>query len=341
MATTRRNFLKTAGAAGVVALAGPRPARTDAAEPAKRDGGGAPRNLALCNLKTEGGYSLGVRLKGGVLDVGRAARGRKLAVPACTDDVIRGVGLAGLRQLVSEAEGGKKVALVPEAEVRFGPAVTRPEKIFCMGLNYKKHIAEVKAPTPTAPTFFNKFTNTLLGHRGTVPLPVKSAKKFDYETELVVVVGRRMRDVEAGDALAHVFGYCTGNDFTARDLQNRTSQWMLGKTCDGFAPLGPWLVGADLVGDPQNLKIETHVNGEVRQSSNTSDMIYSCADLLADASRAMTLEPGDILFTGTPEGVIFGKPPEQQVWLKPGDRVVSEIEKLGRLEFDLGTRVSS
>jgi 2-keto-4-pentenoate hydratase/2-oxohepta-3-ene-1,7-dioic acid hydratase in catechol pathway len=259
-------------------------------------------------------------------------------VPASTDDVVRGVGLAGLHQLLAEAEGGKKDALVPEGQVRFAPAITRPEKILCMGLNYRKHIAEVKAPTPTAPTFFNKFNNTLLAHGGTVPLPVKAATKFDYETELVVVVGRRMRDVAAADALSHVFGYCTGNDFSARDLQNRTSQWMLGKTSDGFAPLGPWLVGAELVGDPQQLKIETFVNGEVRQSSNTNDMIYTCADLLADASRAMTLEPGDILFTGTPEGVIFGKPPEAQVWLKPGDKVASQIEKLGRLEFELGTR---
>lgn len=342
MATTRRGFLRTAGAAGVVALAGAGPGRIEAAEERRRTASGAPpRGLALCNLRTEGGFSLGVRTEGGVLDVARAARGRKLAVPASTDDVIRGVGLSGLHALVAEAEGGKRAAVIPEAQARFGPAVTRPEKIFCMGLNYRKHIAEVKAPVPTSPTFFNKFTNTLLGHRGTIPLPVHAASHFDYEAELVVVVGRRMRDVAAADALSHVFGYCTGNDFTARDLQMRTSQWMLGKTCDGFAPLGPWLVGADLVGDPQNLKIECRVNGEIRQSSNTNDMIYACADLLADASRAMTLEPGDILFTGTPEGVIFGKPPDKQIWLKPGDKLVTEIEKLGRLEFDLGTRLSS
>jgi len=279
-----------------------------------------------------------VRMNGGVLDVAKAARGKKVAVPATTDDVIRGINVAGLQKVVAEAEGGKKGAVIPEAEVRFGPALTRPEKILMMGLNYRKHIAEVKAQTPTSPTFFNKYLNTLLGHRGTVPLPVKSASKFDYEAELVVVVGRRMRDVETGEALSHVFGYCTGNDFSARDLQNKTTQWMLGKTCDGFAPLGPWLVTADLVGDPQNLKIECRVNGEVRQSSNTNDMIYSCADLLAYASKHFTLEPGDILFTGTPEGVINGKPPDQQVWLKPGDKIQTEIEKLGRLEFDLGTR---
>jgi len=338
MSTSRRSFLKTAGAAGVVALAGSLPRDSEAAEGgAPGTGGGAnARGLAVCNLLRDGKLSLGVRLPGGVLDVARAGRGHK-GLPASTDDVVRGLGLDGLRKLVAEAEG-KKAALLPEAQVKFGPAITRPEKILMMGLNYRKHIAEVKAPTPTSPTFFNKFNNALLGHGGTVPLPVKAAVKFDYEAELVVVVGKRMKDVAAADALSHVWGYATGNDFTARDLQQKTSQWMLGKACDGFAPLGPWLVGADLVGDPQQLKIECRVNGELRQSSSTSDMIYGCAELLAYASQHMTLEAGDILFTGTPEGVIFGKPPDQQVWLKPGDKLVTEIEKLGKLEFDLGTR---
>jgi 2-keto-4-pentenoate hydratase/2-oxohepta-3-ene-1,7-dioic acid hydratase in catechol pathway len=207
-----------------------------------------------------------------------------------------------------------------------------------MGLNYRKHIAEVKAPMPTSPTFFNKYNNSLLGHGGTVPLPTKVATKFDYETELVVVVGKRAQDVPAGEALSYVFGYATGNDFSARDLQNKTTQWMLGKTCDGFGVLGPWIVTADLVGDPQDLTIQTWVNDKQVQSSNTSDMIYSCADLLSYASQHMTLQPGDIIYTGTPEGVIFGKPPDQQVWLKTGDKVVSEIQKTGRLAFDLGVR---
>jgi 2-keto-4-pentenoate hydratase/2-oxohepta-3-ene-1,7-dioic acid hydratase in catechol pathway len=296
------------------------------------------RDLTLCTLRGEAGFGLGVRTSKGVLDVARAAKGRKLAVPATTDDVVRGAPLDGLRQLVAEAEGGKKGALIPEAEVRFGPALTRPDKILLMGLNYRKHIAEVKAPMPTSPTFFSKYWNTLNHHGGTVPLPVKVATKFDYEAELVVVVGKRMREVATAAALDHVWGYCTGNDFTARDLQTKTSQWMLGKTPDGFAPIGPWLVSADRVGDPQNLKIEGRVNGKTVQSSNTSDMIYSCAELLSYASQHMTLEAGDILFTGTPEGVIFGKPADQQVWLKAGDKLETEIEKLGVLTFDLAAR---
>ncbi|HET7825556.1 MAG TPA: fumarylacetoacetate hydrolase family protein, partial [Anaeromyxobacter sp.] len=285
-----------------------------------------------------GSFSLGVKTSKGVLDVA-AAKGKKNGLPATTDDVIRGIGdVNALRGLVADAESGKKTALIPESDVRFGPAVTHPQKILMMGLNYRKHIAEVKAPMPTSPTFFSKFNNALSGHGGTVPLPTKVATKFDYETELVVVVGRRAQDVSSADALSHVFGYATGNDFTARDLQNKTSQWLLGKTPDGFGVLGPWLVTADLVGDPQNLTIETWVNGKQVQGSNTSDMIYSCADLLSYASQHMTLEPGDIIYTGTPEGVIFGKPPEQQVWLKPGDKVVSQIQKTGRLAFDLGVR---
>jgi 2-keto-4-pentenoate hydratase/2-oxohepta-3-ene-1,7-dioic acid hydratase in catechol pathway len=336
MASSRRTFLKSA--AGAIALAG-------VARQAEAAEGGAKsarpeqnaKGLTICNLKRNGGVSLGVKTSKGVLDVAAAAKGRK-GLPATTDDVIRGTGIAALRELVAEAEAGKKTALVPEADVRFGPAVTRPEKILMMGLNYRKHIAEVKAPTPTSPTFFNKFNNSLLGHGGTIPLPTKVATKFDYETELVVVLGKRAQDVSPADALSHVFGYATGNDFSARDLQNKTTQWMLGKTCDGFGVLGPWIVTADLVGDPQNLRIQCWVNGNQVQSSNTSDMIYSCADLVSYASQHMTLEPGDIIYTGTPEGVVNGKPPDQQHWLKAGDKVVSEIEKTGKLAFDLGVR---
>jgi 2-keto-4-pentenoate hydratase/2-oxohepta-3-ene-1,7-dioic acid hydratase in catechol pathway len=340
MGSTRRTFLKSA--AGAIALVGVANRRADAAEGKAKEAASEPmaKGLTLCNIKRDGGVSLGVKTSKGVLDVAAAARGRKIAVPGSTDDVIRGIGVAGLRQLIAEAEAGKRSAVVPDSAVRFGPAVTRPEKILMMGLNYRKHIAEVKAKTPTSPTFFNKFNNSLLGHGGTVPLPTRVSTKFDYESELVVVVGKRARDVSPADAPGYVFGYATGNDFSARDLQNKTTQWMLGKTCDGFGVLGPWVVAADLVGDPQNLKIECWVNGNQVQSSNTSDMIYSCADLVSYASQHMTLEAGDIIYTGTPEGVINGKPPEQQVWLKPGDRIVTQIEKTGRLEFDLGIRMA-
>jgi 2-keto-4-pentenoate hydratase/2-oxohepta-3-ene-1,7-dioic acid hydratase in catechol pathway len=148
-------------------------------------------------------------------------------------------------------------------------------------------------------------------------------------------MGKTARNVSEADALSYVFGYATGNDFTARDLQSRSSQWMLGKTCDGFAPVGPWLVTADQIEDPNNLKIECRVNGEVRQSSNTSDMVFGCRQLISYISKHLTLRPGDIIFTGTPEGVIAGYPKEKQVWLKAGDKLVTSIEKLGELEFVL------
>ncbi len=144
--------------------------------------------------------------------------------------------------------------------------------------------------------------------------------------------------VSEAEALGHVFGYATGNDFSARDLQFRdgkASQFMLGKTSDGFLPVGPWLVGADLVADPQKLAIECRVNGEQRQSSNTSDMIFSCAQIISYASQVFTLVPGDLISTGTPEGVILGKPEAQQVWLKAGDKIACSVEKLGELSFDL------
>ena len=164
------------------------------------------------------------------------------------------------------------------------------------------------------------------------------AKKFDYEIELQVVMGKTARNVSEADALGYVFGYATGNDFSARDLQFRDgkgSQFMLGKTSDGFMPVGPWLVGAELVGDPQNLKVETRVNGETRQSSNTNDMIFSCAQIIAYASSIFTLFPGDLISTGTPEGVIVGKPEAQQAWLKAGDRIECSVEKCGELRFTL------
>jgi len=148
--------------------------------------------------------------------------------------------------------------------------------------------------------------------------------------ELVAVIGRRCRNVSEEEALGAVLGYAIGNDLSARDLQMRASQWLYGKAIDGFAPLGPYIATADEVGDPQRLGLRLYVNGELRQNSSTADMIFSVAQVIADLSRIMTLEPGDLVYTGTPEGVILGR--EKKVWLKPGDEMASEIDGLGRLE---------
>ncbi len=339
MEQTRRSFLKLAGAAGVVAAIGP--SLANAAEQMKQQAGGdrkdLPRQMTFCTLRRDGEYSLGIRTPKGVLDVVRASKILGKSAPATIDDVLKGVDAAGLKALVDEAlaSPGLVSAFVDENKAAFGPAVTNPEKIICLGYNYKKHVAEMHIPTPTSPVLFNKFNNALNHHGGVINLPQSVAKKFDYEVELVIVIGRIARNVSEADALSYVFGYTTGNDFSARDLQFKTSQLMLGKTSDGFAPLGPWLVTADQIPDPQNLKLECRVNGEVRQSSNTNDMIFGCKTIISYISQVWTLKPGDIIFTGTPEGVILGYPPEKQVWLKPGDQVTTSIEKLGEHSFTL------
>jgi 2-keto-4-pentenoate hydratase/2-oxohepta-3-ene-1,7-dioic acid hydratase in catechol pathway len=296
-----------------------------------------PTALTFATLDTKRGYRLGLRTGGGVLDVETASKLFRIKAPVTIDEVLAGADCAPLKRLVDKALADKrgKGALVPEARAKFGPAVPHPEKIICVGLNYRQHAQETGNPIPPVPILFNKYNNTLVGHRGKIRLPAKVSSQFDYEVELVVVIGRKARDVPEEKALSYVFGYANGNDFSARDLMRATSQLMLGKTCDGFAPLGPWVVSADQIADPQNLKIATYVNGEQRQNSNTSDMIFSCAQIVSYCSRHLTLLPGDIIYTGTPQGVILGYPPEKRVWLKAGDKVVTEVEKCGALEVTL------
>jgi 2-keto-4-pentenoate hydratase/2-oxohepta-3-ene-1,7-dioic acid hydratase in catechol pathway len=267
---------------------------------------------------------LGIHTSAGIIDV--AAAGRP-GVPTTMDAVLNG-GAAALGALRALAADPPAAALLAEDSVQIGPCVPNPGKIICVGLNYARHAAESGAATPQTPILFSKFSNTIAGPGDAVPLPA-AAVEYDYEAELVVVMGRRARDVSVEGALDTVFGYCTGNDISARDLQMRTSQWLLGKTLDKFMPVGPYLVTADEVGDPQRLNLKCWLNGELRQNSNTADMIFSVAEIISYASRYMTLEAGDIISTGTPEGVILGMNPK--VWMKPGDEVAIEVEGLGRL----------
>jgi 2-keto-4-pentenoate hydratase/2-oxohepta-3-ene-1,7-dioic acid hydratase in catechol pathway len=327
MRPNRRTFLRstTAGVVSATAATLASTAPIETQTPVARVGAfEMPRNMTLLNMRTANGPRLGVKLAKGILDVAAAAARYKLPAPLDTDD------------LLQNGKGGVPADLFrQESAVQHAPLVTRPEKIIMMGFNYRRHAAETGTPIPANPTLFNKFNNTLNHHGGTIALPTAAAKHFDYEIELVIVFGRECRNVSEADALGYVAGYCTGNDFSARDLQYLTSQFMIGKTFDGFAPLGPHLVTSDLVGDPNNLRLECRVNGEQRQDWNTNDMIFNCRQLISFASRMMTIKPGDILFTGTPHGVIFGKPKGEQVWLKPGDRVVCSVEKLGELAFNL------
>jgi len=292
-----------------------------------------PQRMTLLTMRSGEDYSLGVKLDKGILDVRKASKMLKIGAPTTIDSVIRR-GDQGLAELVEKAVSSSK-GLVEESKVEFGPCVTNPEKIICVGLNYAKHARETNNPLPKFPILFNKYNNALNHHQGTIRVSGIPAQEFDYEAELVIVMGRRAANVNEAEALSYVFGYCNGNDFSARDLQMRSSQWMIGKTCDGFAPIGPYLVTADQVPNPNNLKIECTVNGEMRQSSNTNDMVFNCAQIVSYTSKLMTLEPGDIIFTGTPEGVIIGYPKEKRVWLKPGDKVTTTIEKLGELKFSL------
>jgi len=333
----RRTFLKTT--ALIAATAG-LPAATPAAaqngvrisEPKE-----LPKGMTFATLRRPDGLGLGLRTERGVLDVTAAEQDFREGAPTTIDAMFKGQGdIAGLQRLVGKA-GASAAAdryFVAPDKAAFGPCVTNPEKIVCIGLNYRRHAAETGNPVPKEPILFNKFNTALNYHGGTIGVSEEDAQKFDYEAELVIVIGRRARNVAEADALNYIFGYATGNDFTARDLQSRSSQWMLGKSLDGSAPVGPWLVTADQV-DGDSLKIECRVNGEVRQSSNTSDMVFNCKQLVSYISRYMTLKPGDIIFTGTPEGVIAGYPKDKQVWLKPGDRIESRIEKLGTLKFQL------
>lgn len=220
--------------------------------------------------------------------------------------------------------------IINAESVQYLPAVPNTSKIICVGLNYQKHAEEAKLPVPESPILFNKFSNSLVGNNVSVILTDK-AVEYDYEAELGVVIGKTTKNVNRENALEHVFGYCNVNDLSARDLQRKTSQWMLGKIMDGFCPVGPYLVTADEVGDPNNLAVKSYVNGELRQNSNTKDMIFYVDEIISYISQYMTLEPGDLILTGTPEGVVAGFPEDEREWLKSSDTVTIEIEKLGTL----------
>ncbi len=294
--------------------------------------------MKLLTFEQNGKSNLGIVTPQGVLHVSKAnetVSAQPSALPTTVMEVIEGgeKAVAQLKALVehSLAYADRAAFLLREEDLILGPCVTAPNKIICVGLNYKRHAEETNMPLPQYPILFNKFNNTLAGHREDVALPSKVTSKVDYEAELVIVVGKEAKYVDREQALDYVFGYCCVNDLSARDLQMRTQQWLLGKSCDGFSPLGPYLVTADEVGDPNDLAIRCFVNGEVRQNSHTSDMIFRCDEIVSYISQHMTLVPGDIILTGTPEGVILGYPEDRQVWLKEGDVVTIEIEKLGAL----------
>src|SRR3954470_4486395 len=221
---------------------------------------------------------------------------------------------------------------VPLSSVRLLPPVVDPGKIVCLGLNYRSHAEEAGIEAPEVPTFFAKWPNALAAAGADVPLPSWSSK-VDYEAEVAFVIGRRCREVDEASAMEFVAGYTLLNDLSARDYQFKTPQWGPGKVFDGSAPCGPALVTVDEAGPPDALEISLTLNGEEMQSASTADLIHSIPEVVAYLSKLMTLEPGDLVSTGTPAGV--GSVRQRRVWLKPGDEVVVKSPTLGRLETRL------
>ena len=289
--------------------------------------------LKLLTFNQAGKQKLGVKVKKGIIDVAKALAVKpKKGIATNMMELIENEesAFANLQAYVKEIEQDDADYMLNESDIIWEAAITRPRKIICVGLNYRKHADETKAPYPEIPILFNKFDNALTGHLQEIQVP-RTTKRLDHEVELGIVIGKTAKHVPKEAALDYVFGYCTTNDLSARDIQKRTSQWMTGKTNDGFAPVGPYIVTKDEIANPDNLRISTTLNGEVRQDSNTADMIFNCSELIEYISSHMTLYPGDLILTGTPEGVILGRPMEDRVYLQPGDEITVEVEHLGAL----------
>ena len=272
-----------------------------------------------------------------------AKRGRRPCAGVLRDDQVidaaaaLGLERASLRELLGSGRAGELVdadgPAQPLAEVELLPPVPDPEKIVCIGLNYAEHAKEGRIDPPDSPTFFAKFRNALRPDGATVELPAAS-EKVDYEAEVAFVVGRRAQDVAEADAIDHLAGYTLLNDLSARDLQFATPQWMPGKIFDGSAPCGPAIVTPEEAGPHDAIGIALDLNGERMQEDTTAGLIFSIPQLVAHLSSLMTLEPGDIVATGTPAGVGGARNPS--VWLKPGDEVVVSSPQLGELRTAIG-----
>jgi len=219
-------------------------------------------------------------------------------------------------------------AVTPLDRITLLAPIPRPPKFICVGLNYRDHAAESHSEIPSVPTIFSKFSNTVTAPGEPIVLP-KNSTKPDYEAELAFVIGRGGRHIRADQWQLHVAGYTIVNDVSARDFQRATSQWLMGKTFDTFAPMGPWITTADEINDPHALNIRLTLNGEPMQDSNTRELIFKIPELVAFLSSVVTLEPGDIVATGTPAGVGFARKPPR--WPRAGDGVVITIEGLGKL----------
>lgn len=280
--------------------------------------------MHLVRFKHQDTARLGALKDGKVVDLTAASGGR------LTTDInaLLSEGDAGLAAAQNALEGAGEAHTVMAEEVEWLPPAT-PGQIICLGLNYHAHAAEAKMEVPDSPVIFTKSPGSVIAHGEAIVIPTLAPDEVDYEVELAFVIGRPARHVPREDALSYIAGYTCANDVSSRDLQFRTSQWVLGKTLDTFCPLGPALVTADEVPDPQNLKMQLSLNGQEMQAGNTDDMIFDISYTVEYLSGLMTLHTGDVILTGTPPGVGFSRKPP--VFLQPGDVVEITIEGLGTL----------
>ena len=280
--------------------------------------------MKLVAFEEDGERRLGARRGKSIVDLRRVD-------PTLPADVRRllEAGPAALRAARKALDGAEDA--IDEEAVRIVAPISDPEKVICIGLNYADHASETKMAVPSEPIVFAKYASAIIGPGDAIVLPATSAK-VDYEAELVAVIGTGGRDIPESQALDHVAGYTVGNDVSARDyqLEKPGGQWLMGKTFDTFAPIGPDVVTADEVPNPHRLRVRCILNGTPMQDSCTDQLIFGVDELVAYLSHVVTLAPGDLIFTGTPPGVGMARTPP--VWLRSGDRVTCEVEGVGRLE---------
>jgi 2-keto-4-pentenoate hydratase/2-oxohepta-3-ene-1,7-dioic acid hydratase in catechol pathway len=267
-----------------------------------------------------------------ILDLPALSKILKKSIPSRLDELIQlnREGIKAMEHLIQgSTENERRKATVKLGDVKILAPIAWPPKIICLGSNYRDHAAELGSPLPDEPVIFMKPHTTIIGPDEPIVKPA-FVKELDYEAELAVVIGKKGKNIAVEDAKNHIFGYTCFNDVSARDIQFKDKQWTRGKSLDTFAPIGPCITTADQIGDQTDLKVQTRVNGETRQDSSTSNMILNVYQIVYQLSRIMTLEPRDIIATGTPAGVAFAMKPKPK-FLSPGDIVEIEIENIGTL----------
>lgn len=274
--------------------------------------------MKLCNIMVDGSCHLAIETERGIVDATAAG------FAADMDALIAGADTADLEKIAADAS-------LPVVEnVEYLNVVKHPGKLVCVGLNYVDHANGVQMKVPKYPILFSKFANSLAPHGAQVLLP-EWESTYDYEAEMVIVIGKSAWNVSEEEAMDCVFGYSCGNDISCRDAQLCSGQWLIGKAMPGFGPCGPVVVTADSFDPGKGISVQCYVNGELRQNGNTNQMLFNCAKIISYASKYIGLEPGDLIYTGTPSGVALEKRDTQPCWLKKGDRVDVVIEGIGTL----------